>query len=62
MDSTGCVYGHVGIVTAVYPDGSIDTAETGAGFGANCQSTNHYTKADYEGKDVQFVYVGDSLK
>ena len=57
-------YGHVGLVTAIDPDGTIHTLESGSGAGKKGKPwsfTNTYTKEDYA-SNAKFVYLGDHLK
>lgn len=61
FNSTDCTYGHTGLVTAIDPDGTVHTIEAGTGM-SGCHQTYDHPKSDWEGKGVQFVYVGDYLK
>ena len=57
-------YGHVGLVTAIDPDGTIHTLESGSGAGKKGSPwsfINTYTKEDYA-SNAKFVYLGDHLK
>lgn len=53
-------YGHVGLVTAINPDGSVETLETGTG---TCDATiQTRPKSAWLNLNVRFVYIGDHIK
>lgn len=63
MNASGATYGHVGLVTAVDPDGTLHTLETGSRYASSPKYsfTDTHPPSDYS-SNTQFVCLGDYLK